>query len=351
MKAQRLFLLPALAFLFACGNQVTALTEPPPTLVIVKSSAMLTPLSSSMPTGTAIPALTATADQPTPTLHPNQEAIATQRTVLEQHCDGRYDSRVLISKSGKLMAFACWPKDEKDISVVKVVALDGSRTPVVASYRKDYLGIDYSQLIPQDIQDGFRFSSERYALYPIHWTADDKFVYFDKYSAGDGDQYTRVSALMSLNIESGKLTPVLPPSGAYYYDFSIDGTKLLSVDQSIRPMIVKVSNLVSGEEIKIHLDERFDQAGYLTLSPDQSRVVVSVIDHEAGISLIVADLVSGSQKYLATDLHYDFFPISWLDDRTIYGWSAESGSWSYIYIDILTKQTRPAPTPTPIPTP
>lgn len=249
------------------------------------------------------------------------------------------------------MAFVCWPSDGKDLSVTKVIALDGSRPPIQASYRKDYLGIDYSKPIPEDTQEPYPFWLSYYALFPLRWTADDKFLYLVRDSPADGVQYPQAFALMRLNIETGKVTPVLPPTGNYYFDFSADGTKLLSVDQSITPMVVKVANLITGDEVDIHLDKRFDQAGYLLLSPGGDKLVISTIDNEKGISMILADLSSMSQKYLVEDLHHDFFPMSWIDDRTIYGWSYENELTSYFYLDIMTKQANPAPTPTPISTP
>jgi hypothetical protein len=343
-----------LIFLFGCSNQVATPALPLPTPVVISSE---TPTPSPSPSltlpDTPSPAHTATA-LPTPTLNSTQAMKATQQMAVEQNCDGRYDPisfGSLLSKLGKFTAFVCWPLNDKDLSTTKVVALDGSRAPIDISYRKDYLGIDYSQPVPQSVQDEQRDWPERYALYPVRWTADDKFLYLHAPTPYSGLLYYPVIfALMRLNIETGSLTPVLSRTKYYYYyNFSADGTKLLYVDWGKNPLVIKVASLVSGEEIKVPLDERFVTAGDLMLSPDGTKLVISATNGEAAISMIVTDLLSGSQEYLAKDKTFDFFPVSWLDDHTIYGISSENESEPYFYLDIVTRRISPAPTPTHIP--
>ena len=139
----------------------------------------------------------------------------------------------------------------------------------------------------------------------------------------------------------------MPPS-SYYCGFSDDGTKLLYVEGAKKPLIAKVQNLVTGDEINIYLDKRFDDAGFLRLSPDGSKLLISAVDYEADgkrLSIILADLRSASQIYLDDD--YDYYFMSWVDEHTIYGSGRENG---FFYLDTRTMKTRPAPDPTPIPT-
>ena len=82
------------------------------------------------------------------------------------------------------------------------------------------------------------------------------------------------------------------------------------------------------------------------LSPDESKLVVSELSHEKGYSLILVDLSASSQNYLAQDVAYEYFPISWVDETTIYCVSYEASRGTYFYLDIMTNQTSPAPEPT-----
>ncbi len=248
------------------------------------------------------------------------------------------------------MAFVCWPSEGKDISVTRVIALDGSRVPVQASYRKDYVGVDYATPIPEDTQEPFPFWLAYDALYPVRWTADDKFLYLVRESPADGVTYfPNIFGLVRLNVETGKVTTILP-RGNYYCDFSEDGTKLLSVDGTKKILIVKIQNLVTGDEINIRLDKKFDDAGFLRLSPNGSKLLISALDRDdgGGFSIILADLRSGSQTYL--DQHYDYDFMSWVDDHTIYGSGWKDGNAFFFYLDTTTMQTRPAPSLTPVPT-
>lgn len=337
-----------LPLLIGCSEKATNPVSSPSALVKVSVTPIL------ISTETQLPTPTATARQ-TLIPFPTTPAEATEQVVANRYCSDSlsfpHPNGFLPSKSGKLMAFVCWPSDGKDISVTRVVALDGSRPPIQASYRKDYLGIDYSQQLPQDIQDMLESLPpwmEYFALYPARWTADDKFLYLVRESPADGVPYPpNIFALMRLNVETGEVTSALPP-GSKYFDFSADGTQLLSVNAINKPLIVTVQNLVTGNEINIRLDKRFDDAGFFRLSPDGSKLLISAVDYEADgkrLSIILADLRSTSQIYL--DDNYDYFFMSWVDEHTIYGSGQKIG---FFYLDIRTMKTRPAPDPTPIPT-
>lgn len=348
MKIRILTILLALPLLISCSEKAKVPVLPPSAAVV---KANVTPTLISTQTLLPTPLFTITATR-TPYFFPTTLAQATEQIVANQYCSDSLNfpspNSFLPSKSGKLMAFVCWPSDGKDISVTRVIALDSSLTPVQASYRKDYLGIDYSQPIPQSIQDSIPSWIDNYALFPLRWTADDKFLYMVKASPASGVAYPpNIFALMRLNVETGRVTAVLPPS-SYSYNFSADGTKLLSVDQAKKPLIVKVENLVTGDVINIHLNKRFDDAGFFQLSPDGSKLLISAVDYETDgkrLAIILADLLSASQIYLDND--YDYYFMSWVDEHTIYGSGRENG---FFYLDIRTMKTRPAPDPTPIPT-
>lgn len=350
MNIRILAILLALPLLISCSEKAKAPVLSP-SAVVVKAS--VTPKLIS--TETLLPKLsfTATASR-TPYFAPTTPVEATEQVVANQYCGDSlnfpHPNGFLPSKSGKLIAFVCWPSDGKDISVTKVVALDGSHPTVQASYRKDYLGIDYSKPLPQDFQESLPSWIEYYALYPLRWTADDKFLYLVRESPADGVTYPpNIFALMRLNVETGRVTPVLPPS-SYYYNFSVDGTKLLSVDQAKKPLIVKIQNLVTGDEINIHLDKRFDDAGFFQLSPDGSKLLISAVDYEYDEkpqSIILANLRPVSQIYL--DDHYDYDFMSWVDEHTIYGSGQENGNVFFFYLDTRTMKTIPAPNLTPLP--
>lgn len=347
MKIKILAVLLLLPLLISCSEKATNPVLSSSTLV----KATITPILISTQTLSPTPSITATASR-TPFFFPTTPAQATEQAVADQYCNSRdfpHPRSFLPSKSGKLMAFVCWPADEKEVSVTKVIALDGSRPAVQASYRKEYLGLDDSKPIPPDIQEYPWI--ENAALFPVHWTEDDKFLYMVRNSPASGVQYPpQIFAMMRLDVETGKVTPVLPLalSANYYYDFSEDGTKLLSVEEVKIPLIVKVTDTVTGTESKIYLDKRFDQAGFFRLSPDASKLLISALDDEKGYSIILANLRSGSQTYL--DDHYDFFMMSWVDEHTIYGSGRENGNVFFFYLNTITMQTSPAPDPTPIPT-
>lgn len=345
MKIRIFAALLVLPLLISCGEKATKPVLP--SSIIVKTTT--TPAFFSTPIPSITLSLTATT-QRTPIPYPTTPAEATQQAIANQYCDSQsfpFPQGFLLSNSGKLMAFVCWPADGKDISVTRVITLDGSRSSVQASYRKDYLGIDYTTPLPNDIQESNPIWINNKALFPIRWSADDKFLYMGDLNFASGVPYPpQIFALMMLDVGTGKVKPILPPYGNYYYDFSADGTKLLSVDELQSPLIVKVLDLGTGEEVKIYLDKRFDQAGFFRLSPDSNKILISAFDEEKGYSIILANLQSESQIYM--DDRYDFVLMSWVDEHTIYGSGRENGNVFFFYLDTTTMQTSPAPAPTPI---
>lgn len=338
--------LVASCFLMSCSEKTPALVLSP----LPSMQASLSPSLTATATNTIVstPSLMPTS-MPTRRIPvPTTPAEATEQAVADRHCvsqDYPNPAGFLPSKSGKLMAFVCWLLSEKDISITKVIALDGSITPVQASYQKDYLMIDDSE-VAEHI-NGINSAQMYYlALYPVEWSADDRFVYLVRQSPASGVRYApQVLGMIRLDVETGKVAAILEPHGSYYVNLSTDADMLLSVAEFESPLTVKVQNLVTGDVVNIHLDTRFNQAGHLILSPDGKKIVISAMD-EKGTSILVADLLSGAQKYLITEGVDDLFPLSWLDDQTLYMLSYQDKKLSFFYMDILTEQTRVAPTAT-----
>lgn len=298
-----------------------------------------------IPTDTAEPTKYLTVT-PRPTL-PIQ---ATEQAAIQKYCPLSSTVRnFLFSKSQEWMAFVCFNRDSPDFSFTRITRVNGSEDGYRLSFRKDYLeAFEPSRLLPENI--GFiQTTSDFAALRPVSWTADDKYLFMAFDSPIDGVQYGGSYSLMRIELASGKITPVLSPSGTYWFDFSKNGTKLFYVDQSKNPMVVKIQNLVTGELLQFPLNGKFNEAGYLMLSPDETKLIVSALSHETGYSLILLDILTMSQKYLAEDVRYEYFPIGWVDDNTIYGSSYENPKTAYFYMDINTKNITSAPEPTQLP--
>ncbi|MEP7135789.1 MAG: hypothetical protein ABI904_12735 [Chloroflexota bacterium] len=281
---------------------------------------------------------------------PTAPVQATEQAVIKRYCP-LSDSvgNFLFSKSQEWVAFVCYNPSSPDFSFTRITRVNRSENGYRLSFRKDYLEVfEPAQVSPENI--GFiQTASDFAALRPVRWTADDKYLFMAFDSPVDGIQYRGSYSLMRIELKTGKITSVLPPSGLYWFDFSKDGTKLFFVDQSKNPMVVKIQNLVTGELLQFPLDEKFNEAGYLMLSPNETKLIVSALSHEKGCSLILLNLLVASQEYLAQDVLYDYFPLSWVDDNTIYGSSSENSKPTYFYIDINTKNTTPAPEPTQLP--
>lgn len=248
------------------------------------------------------------------------------------------------------MAFVCWPEDSKDISITRIITLDGSQSPIDISFRKDYLGIDYSQPLPEGVLVGVQNLIEYQALVPTHWTADDKYLYLSKGTPVSGVVYGGIMALMRIELATKKITPILAPGGFYWYTFSRDDTKLYYIDQSKKPMTFIILTLESGAINEFTLDGKFSQAGDVMPSPDMQKIILgAVVSEGVGAAIILVDLTSMSQENLLEGISFNIWPKSWVDNRTLY--CASDYNLEYYYLDIITKQISSAPTPTPYPYP
>jgi len=333
---------------------LTSCAQPSVTMVSISTSVPTNTIAFK-PTKTLTPAPTIT-NTAKPTVYltvtpaPTEPIQATERAAIQNYCPLSDSVRnFLFSKSQEWMAFVCYTQGSPDFSFTRITRVNGSEYGYRLSFRKDYLEVfEPNLLLPENI--GFiNTASDFAALHPVRWTADDKYLFMAFDSPIDGVQYSGSYSLMRIELASGKITPVLSPGGTYWFDFSPNGTKLFYVDRSKNPMVVKIQNLVTGELLKFPLDEKFNEAGYLMLSPDESKLVVSALSHEKGFSLILMDLSIPSQDYLAQDVADEYFPISWVNETTIYCVSYEASRASYFYVDIKTNQTSPAPEPTQLP--
>lgn len=330
---------------------LTACTETPSETISTSPSATISPVivnNTEASTPTLIPTNTVKPTKYlTVTPVPTEPIQATEQAAIQKYCPlSSSVGNFLFSKSQEWMAFVCYNRDSPDFSFTRITRVNGSEDGYRLSFGKDYLEIFEPDLLnPENI--GFiQTASDFAALSPVRWTADDEYLFMAFDSPVDGVQYGSSFSLVRIEIASGKITTVLSPSGRYWFGFSGDGTKLFYVNQSESPMVVKIQNLVTGELLKFPLDEKFNEAGYLILSPDESKLVVSALSHEKGYSLILVDLSASSQNYLAQDVAYEYFPISWIDETTIYCVSYETSKDNYFYLDIMTKQTSPASKPT-----
>jgi len=108
-------------------------------------------------------------------------------------------------------------------------------------------------------------------LVPIHWTADDRYLFFSPYVAWDGGGTCfygfGYGGLYRMSMKDGKISTILPLTNMmdqYFFAFSPDGRYLAYINGN--PHIL---NLNTGDNYSINVDENI--SGNLTWSPDSSR--------------------------------------------------------------------------------
>lgn len=346
MKTIRLFALPVLmlVFLLAACAAPAAPTSAPTAAVIASA--------------TTAPLVVATATQPQPTIVPTLKPTAIPATAVPSAAQQEQasilplvapcnfaDQPIFYSPNKTWVVVTCHGEKPEDGTITKIARMDGSKSWSL-SFNELYLK-PYRQADPK------LGTLLQKAFIPVRWTKNEDFVYLAIRTSDEMTPFRGYDGLYRVDLSSGKTRATLKPAAApvsisYDFKFSPDGIKLASINSSVKPVSIVITDTGTGDESKITLDARFTRGGGLLWSEDGMKLAVSVLDEgkNGGNSVIVYDLESMQNTYLVQASATVYQPVGWLGANLIY---AESNPDGWVYIDLLSGTVTGAPAPTPAP--
>jgi hypothetical protein len=340
VKIQRLFILFILV-LAACTPQPTASPVPVEEPTSTPLSAVPVPLDTPAITSTDTPEPTAVSAANTPDA--KQQAQATLLPLVAP-CDFA-DQPVSYSSRKTWLMVTCLGDKPEDGTTAKFFDVDSSQKWAI-SFKDEYI----TAYKPGDPNMS---SLLQKSFIPAGWTKDEKFAYLAVQTSNEESPYKGYDALFRLDLSTGKLRPTLKPAigplaTSYSFKFSPGGTMLAYFNQLIQPLTIIILNTGTGDETKFTLDAKFTQGGSFLWSPDEKKLIVSVLDQGAngGNSVIVFDLETKKNDYLVQQSPTVYLPVAWVDTTTIY---AKSYPGDWVYLNTLTKEVTNAPAPTSTP--
>ncbi len=259
--------------LSACTGQATTrpfTQTPKPTNLPASTMPSSTNTSTGKPTGTPTalprPSDTPAASKPTNTPTVNAQAILTEQAIASEQtqiasfsptCDEANTYYTPISPKKNWLAISCGYKRDQTL---QVYSKTGKKWVVQF---KDYVSKEF-------IQDG---QTPMGALYPVHWTNDEMYLYFRSaigFSGGGTCFYGGFGqGLYRLNLENGTVSATLAPLNGddqYLISFSPDGRWL-----AYNTGVPTIFNLQTGE--KIVIQEGKNSVGDFAWSLDSSNLV------------------------------------------------------------------------------
>jgi WD40 repeat protein len=184
------------------------------------------------------------------------EGTATPTAIFPITCDDFQQDNTYLSHHGNWLAISCgYSRNQR----LEIVSKEGKRWMLKL--------IDF---VPTEfIQDG---STGYGALYPEHWTIDEKYLYFASYLGFDGGGACLYgfgdAGLFRINVNDGTISTILPESSwgaGYEITFSPDGRRLAyDYDHLV------IIDLKTGEKVTVKTGD--EAVGDLTWSPDGSQL-------------------------------------------------------------------------------
>lgn len=162
-----------------------------------------------------------------------------------------------------------------------------------------------------------------------HWMEDGKRVYLHPiccYDPGNHGVVSNAYGLYLLNLQTGEFSIILSGEINDASPFSVcispDGKYLVHVDLANTPNILSISNLLTGEERTIKLDERYEDTGSFVWTPDNdSLLFTSVFGGWESSSLFILEMSNFMLRTIVENDERLLFPTSKWD------YQGKWGSW------------------------
>ncbi len=330
----------------ACTSQATTqpfTRTPQPTK---ESTAEINTPASTL--GTILPSSTYTSavSEPTNTPTKNPQAMLTEqaksleRTQIASFsptCDEANPHPTAISPQGNWLAISCGSKSDQTL---RVYSKTGKKWVVQF---KDYVSKEF-------IQDG---QTPMGALYPVHWTHDEMYLYFRSaigFSGGGTCFYGGFGqGLYRLNLENGTVSATLAPligPDEYLISFSPDGRWL-----AYNAGVPTIFNLQAGKKIVLH--EGKNAVGDFTWSPDSSNLLYGTCQTSEDYLTIQASSIrifslETREAKTVLETKTGFLRIESGEGNKPRIYDGYTNHPSYLYFDWSTQQViTPTVTPTP----
>jgi hypothetical protein len=267
----------------------------------------------STPTPRAIPPATLAAEATITAFGPICEAPAVDWTAE-------------LSPNGEWIAMACQGNDADVDSHLRVVSLHTNHEWVIHF-------ADYANGAEFDRND---------SLEAFHWSRDRRYLYVASPSKASGCCWIgHFRLLVRLNLENGRQTEVVNFGQVPGIDFSFSPSDRYFMYAKNQNLFIL--DLLTWSRRAIRLDFEHTGAGYALMSDDDEKIILMLREYPQEPqgdltygSLIVIDLLNGSQRKILTGLEYwdTPQPVRWTDAEHV----LLSGDGQYWIIDINTAE-------------
>jgi hypothetical protein len=278
---------------------------------------------------------TTTLPSETPTSKPTKTQTPTYPPLSTPGGTATPDARELVDKKVKEFGIDCSyfqaNISPKDNWAAAACGYDSDQTLQIADQTGVVYNLKFSDYLSDYVKN--RDGNPMGGLIPIHWTADEQYLFFAPYVSYDGGSTCNYGfgngGLFRLNINDGKVSTILPLTDwmiGYFFAFSPNGRFLAYIYHS--PHILDLS---TGENYSFKIDENL--SGNLIWSPDGSQLGFATCeidpnDYEKTLNSTVQIITLATQeKRILKSAPGTFFRIEQGNDNSYFLISERDDNW------------------------
>lgn len=281
----------------------------------------------------------ATTPTETPTVKPTKTQTATYPPISMAGATATPDAREVLDQQVKEFGIDC--------SYYKaLISPEGNWAAAACGYDSDQTlqiadqsGVVYTLKFSDYLSDYFadEFSGEGNpmgGLTPLHWTADEQYLFFSPYFAWDGDATCFYGigdgGLFRISLKDGKVSTILPISQmmqGYFFAFSSNDRYLAYIYKDLH-----ILDINSGENYSLKLKN--SAIGDLTWSPDNTRLGFSTceVDPDNETEIINSSIqyisVLTHERKIIKDIPEKVLRIEYSEDNSYLLISEYGGNWT-----------------------
>lgn len=226
---------------------------------------------------------TTTLPSETPTSKPTKTQTPTYHPISTPGASATPDDRELVDQKVKEFGIDC-SYFQASISpkgnwATAACGYDSDQTLQIANQSGVIYTLNFSDYLSDYFAEEFNGQGNPMGgLIPLHWTADEQYLFFSPYVAWDGDSTCFYSigdaGLFRISIKDGKVSTILPISQmmqGYFFAFSSNDRYLAYIYKDLH-----ILNINSGDNYSLKLKNT--AFGDLTWSPDDSSLGFSTCE-------------------------------------------------------------------------
>ena len=165
-----------------------------------------------------------------------------------------------------------------------------------------------------------QFGEEAYYS-PFYWTNDNQYLYLVITRAMDGCgkvlEFYKGSGLFKLDLNTGKLSEIVPEMPLASYSFSISPSEkmLANAEEGETPISIQIKDIFGTNENSITLDKKYQGAGNFFWFPSEEAILFvakeEVCGSEPSYTLITLNLSTSKTEVIFENLDKNLTAVEW----------------------------------------